>query len=160
MKYRDLILVIGRDLLTDLGPETDQWFPVDAAWDPASPDPGALQDLDTAEVTVASVYDISPPALWETGAVVNVGFWSKATRDRVVVAVPVGFDPAQALTVFADQLQDHVMQSADLWSLPLPRCPNHPGQPLVAADQGGEVLWVCAKSEFRRPVLGSTVLSG
>ncbi len=104
---------------------------------------GSVTGVPEADVRFVSVYGGVPdPALRgpEPGAQVEVTV--RFGDDQFTTTVPLDHGATEAVRVAAEQLQDHVIESA--WGQPRPPCPGH-GHPLSVAVTGETVLWRCPR---------------
>jgi hypothetical protein len=143
MLYRDLVAEVGQALLEQFGDERPSWRVHEVMWDAGSAaPPEELRELGAALAASADLHQISPMSARDSGATLNVAYGGQGSAS-IAIAVPVWLDAVDCLVEFASQLQDHVWESAEAWGLPLPRCPDTPGHPMVPKRVGKDAVWWC-----------------
>ena len=154
MLYRDLVTLLGDEVVRQFGPEGPRWRVVGVRWADASPVPAdAFVDLDQAMTEGRAWREIAPAEIETEGATLRVDFMGSSKRDQASVHVPVSIDPAECLVEFVSQLQDQVWESESAWGLPLPRCPKHVNYPVVPRVADNEPVWWCDKDGSRTALL-------
>lgn len=147
MEFRDHLLSLANRVIRQIGGPTP-WEATGLEWMESGPAPP--EELAGLDFEVESIYDLANPSLArlrETSSSVTLEVSDSSCQATWKVNVPVSELPEVAVVTMAEQMQDHVLESADSYGMPLPPCPVHGGHPLSPAVAARRAVWRCPASQ-------------
>lgn len=161
MEFRDYLLGFADQVIAQIGGPT-RWEAVDLEWMEAGPTPP--EGLEGLDFEVESIYDPENHCLArlrEARSSVTLEARDPSSGASWRVNVPVSEPPGIAMAIMAEQMQDHVLESAEAYGMPLPTCPFHGVHPLSPAVVGVLAVWRCPESKaVAEPVGGPGFVGG
>ena len=117
---------------------------------------------DAVDLALVSLHSRTGPRFAEPAErqfSVTIGPSGSAVEESVAVYFPLYLPVAEAIVVLASQIQDHAIETAPSWGLPLPPCPGH-SHPLSARIAEGAPVWQCptSSSHHQEPIVGDVFL--
>ena len=152
MELRDHLLILAGQVIRQIGGPT-HWEVAGLEWMESSPAPP--EEVAGLDFEVESIYDLEDPALAllrESSSSVTLEVTDPSSGATWKVNVPVSEPPEIAVLTMAEQMQDHVLESAESYGVPLPPCPAHGSHPLSPSVAARRAVWRCPVS---RAVVGA-----